>query len=633
MAQRSRRLVAVSLSLALAGGALSACSSTPPDDTLKRFAAGIPTGEFGSLSVQTSSGQPVTKDLVTKWEGDLAGKQPKIKVGEPSVKKDTAQAKLSYSWPVANGVTWDYTSVVRAKRVKDDKWQVYFDPATLHPDLTATDKIVVKRAPADRGQILDGSGAPIVTKQPVINVQVQPNQIPDVDGVVRSLDRALQSIKAETGPVDLSGLAQEIKAAKPDQAVPVVLLRKSSYTKIRDQIYSLPGVQFPESTAELAPSRVFAKALLGRVGDVTKEQLEKNPGRYQIGDRVGQGGLQEQYNDVLAGSPGVSVVLSTAGKELFRSDPKPGAAIKTTLDPKVQTAADTALASQPNRSALVAIRVSDGATVAVANGPDGGELNLALTAKVAPGSTFKTITALGVLDNGSANANTVVPCPKEFTAPGGTPIHNSHDLPLGDNAQLHQDFAQSCNTAFASLGSKLGPDGLAKTAQTVGIGAKWDIGAPVFSGTVATGADSAEQAAAAFGQGKTQVSPAALAGAAAAIARGQWKQPKLITDPAPKEPAADGPQLKPESLTALRQMMGEVVSDPNGTAKSIRNTPGGPIYGKTGTAEFDDTNKEKTHSWFMGYQGDIAFAVFVENGGLSSDAAVPLAGKFLAGLR
>jgi len=327
------------------------------------------------------------------------------------------------------------------------------------------------------------------------------------------------------------------------------------------------------------------------------------------------------------------VVITRAdkdAKELFRSDPKAGTPIKTTLDAKVQAAADAALNATATRSAIVAVRVSDGAMLAVANGPGGGELNLALTGRTPPGSTFKTITALGVLDSGAAQPNTVVPCPKEFTAPGGTPIRNAHDLPLGATAQLHQDFAQSCNTAFASLGAKLGPDGLAATARTVGIGVPWDIGTEVYSGTVATGADSAEQAAAAFGQGKTQVSPAALAGAAAAIARGQWQQPKLVTDPAPAKPAAAGPPLKPETLAGLKQMMSEVVSV--GTATSIKNTPGGPIYGKTGTAEYDDAHKEKTHSWFMGFQGDIAFAVFVEDGGLSSDAAVPIAGRFCTAL-
>jgi len=34
----------------------------------------------------------------------------------------------------------------------------------------------------------------------------------------------------------------------------------------------------------------------------------------------------------------------------------------------------------------------------------------------------------------------------------------------------------------------------------------------------------------------------------------------------------------------------------------------------------------------MGFRGDIAFAVFVENGGQSTDAAVPIAGKFFTAL-
>jgi cell division protein FtsI/penicillin-binding protein 2 len=75
--------------------------------------------------------------------------------------------------------------------------------------------------------------------------------------------------------------------------------------------------------------------------------------------------------------------------------------------------------------------------------------------------------------------------------------------------------------------------------------------------------------------------------------------------------------------------MREVVT--SGTATPLARQPGAPIFGKTGTAEFDD-NPEHTHSWFIGFRGDVAFAVFVENGGLSTDTAVPLAGKFFTAL-
>jgi cell division protein FtsI/penicillin-binding protein 2 len=636
MVRTGRRLAGGLVGVVVVAVGLTACSERP-NDTFSSFVKGLARGNLAGVKVTTTSGQPVTDDSLKALEGDLAGRKPQVAVSGISEKDDKATATLTYRWPVAEGVTWEYKSVVKAKRA-DDKWQILFDPSSLQPDLQAGDHIVVKRKLADRGQILDGAGQPIVSRQGVVNIVIQPSQVtdnPGVDGVVKTLNDALQGVKDETGPVDLSNLANDIRSAKPDAAVPVVLLRKATYTKIKDKVYDLPGVQFQESDANLAPSRSFAKALLGRVGEVTKEQMDKNPGKYQIGDQVGQGGLQERYNTVLTGASGVSVRIGqgdkVTDKELFASEAEAGKPIRTTIDQKVQNAADNALKGQANRSAIVAIKVSDGSVLAVANGPDGGDLDIALTGRTAPGSTFKTITALGVMDNGSANPNTVVPCPKEWTAPGGSPIRNAHDLPLGDNAQLHQDFALSCNTAFASLGSKLGPDGLAATAKTVGIGVPWDLGAEVFSGSVATGADPAEQAAAAFGQGRTQVSPAALAAAAAAVARGQWQQPRLVTDPVPAKPAPAGPQLKPDVVAGLKQMMGEVVSQ--GTAVSIRNTPGGPIFGKTGTAEFDNNDKDKTHSWFMGFQGDVAFAVFVENGGLSSDAAVPMAGRFLAGLR
>jgi cell division protein FtsI/penicillin-binding protein 2 len=617
-------------------GGLAGCSSTPPDGALKKFAAALPTGVFTGLDVQTRAGQPVTADMVTKLEGDLAGKKPTIRVQKINAKKDTATATLAYAWPVANGVTWTYASTVAAKKSKDDKWRVYFDPATLHPALTAADTITIRHVTAERGAILDGAGAPITTKQKIITVRVQPGEVTDVTGTVAVLDAALKSIKADIGDIDLADLPAQINA-KGTAAIDVIQLREPVYNKIRSTIHELNGLYFGESFRLLTPSPAFARATLGRVGDVTKEIMDGKPGRYQLGDQVGLGGLQQRYDDVLGGSPGVQVVIAgtdqTADRELFRSEPKAGTPVKTTLDQRIQTAADNALVGQAKRAAIVAVRVGDGSVLAVANGPNGGDLDLGLTAQVAPGSTFKTVTALGVLDRGAATAATVVSCPRTYTAPGGTPISNAHDLTaqLGDNAQLHQDFAQSCNTAFAQLGAKLGPDGLAATAKTVGIGVPWDLGTDAFSGSVATGADPAEQAAAAFGQGRTLVSPIALAGVAAAIAHGQWQQPRLVTDPAPRQPAANGPALKPDAVAALKQMMREVVTD--GTARSIRNMAGPDTYGKTGTAEFDNNDPTKTHSWFIGVQGDVAFAVFVENGGLSTDAAVPIAGKFCAALK
>jgi cell division protein FtsI/penicillin-binding protein 2 len=622
-----RRTAALLLGIVLVAG-LPACSkSVAPDGTLKAFLAAWEQGKLDGQSLLTADGQALAgadaQKMLTTAEGDLAARRPKVTVkGKPAAKGDNATAAVEVAWPVADNVTWTYDSTVTLRR-KNNKWQVLFGPKTVNNDLGANDKLTIKRTNGQRGGMLDGAGQPLVTNRAVVVVGVQPKSVSDITTVVKNLGDAFTSIGVT---VDLSTLAARVKNAKADGFVEVVTLRKDDFDKVSAKITATPGTVTRNSSLSLAPSAKFAKALLGSSGEVTKEIMDKNPGKYKIGDVVGLAGLQQRYDDALRGTPGVTVTIpmptGVPDKKLFTSDPKDGTQIKTTLDVKVQNAAEDALATYTQRSALVAIRVSDGAILAVANGPGAAPNNFALTGSVPPGSTFKTITSIGVLDNGSVTYDTPVNCPATLQVDGRT-FKNSSGEVLG-SVPLHVDFAKSCNTAFASLAPKLGGDGLSKAAQTVGIGVPWDLGTDAFSGKVSANGSASEQAAAAFGQGTTVVSPVALAGAAAAIARGQWKQPMLITDPAPAKVAADGPAMKQTTLDPLRTMMREVVT--GGTASQLKGLSG-DLRGKTGTAEYDN-DPTHTHSWFMGYRGDIAFCAFVENGGASTAAAVPIIGKF-----
>ena len=75
----------------------------------------------------------------------------------------------------------------------------------------------------------------------------------------------------------------------------------------------------------------------------------------------------------------------------------------------------------------------------------------------------------------------------------------------------------------------------------------------------------------------------------------------------------------------LRQLMRAVVT--SGHAPAVAGL--GEVYGKTGTAEF--TGEGRSHGWFIGFRGDLAFAVLVVDGG-SSSVAVEVAGRFLGAL-
>ncbi len=617
---------------------LTACSHQPaPDSAVTKFLDGWRTGHFASdLTIVSADGATLGGDAVsTKLKtlaGDLAPVAPTLKSGKPNVNKNDATVPIDVSWPIG-GLNWTYQTTLRLSFDKD-KWRPIWEPAVFAPQVADGDKLTVKSTQAARGDILDGAGQPIFTSQTVVDVGVDPGLVKDAAGLTKALDDAFKSVHVD---VDVSGLPAKIKAGKSGQFIEVVLLRDAIYQQIRARIHDLDGTVFHSSTRSLGLSSVFARALLGTVGEVTKERMDAKPGRYRQGDLVGYGGLQEAYDDRLRGTPGVTVSIpgkpnasggTEADRIVFQKDPVAGKPVKTTIDVKTQNAADAALAGSAQPAALVAIRISDGSVLAVANGPGSVNLNLALTAQVPPGSMFKAITATNLLEAGKINMNSPVECSPTLNVNGR--IFKNAEGETPGTYPLHTDFAVSCNTAFARLAPQLGPTGLRDTAAVLGIGVPWDLGINAFSGKVSVNGDPTEQAAAAFGQGTTLVSPIAMAACAAALARGQWKQPRLLSDPASAKPAADGTALKQSTVDAMHQMMREVVTD--GTGKGVKGVPGAPISGKTGTAEHDNNDPTKTHSWFMGFRGDVAFAVFVQDGGMSTAAAVPDAGKFFTAL-
>lgn len=578
----------------------------------------------------SAAGQPVpaaeVADAIATLSGDLAEQPPALAAGEVEVTDGVASTEIVVDWPLPGGTSWSYRSPVRLS--KDGDWRVIWEAAVLHPELIEGDELQLRRLATDRGEILDGAGQPLVTDRDVVDVGIEPQRVTDLPQLIADLQAALRTIDPE---LDLSGLADRVEEADPTAFVYVITLRRDDYDPIRDQIQPLPGTVFDEYQRQLAPSRTFARALLGTVDQATAEDLDANPVLVE-GDQVGHGGLSQQYDEQLRGVTGQAVVIARPGPddevteiEVGRIEPVPGTDLATTLEPDVQRAAERALAAESKPAALMAIRVSDGAVLAVANtqGAQANPVNLALTGAVAPGSTFKLVTGYGLLSAGEVQLDTQVACPDQLTVDGFS-IGNAFPEDLGE-IPFQQAVAVSCNTAFAALGPQLGRDGLATAGAALGLGGDWDLGIETFTGSVPTGGSQLDQAQAAYGQGDTQVSPAAMAAATAAVARGAWLPPQLVVDP---EAAAPEPATLAEpAVTDLRTALRAVVTD--GTASALADLPGADVFGKTGTAE---AGGEVEHAWFVGWQGDLALAVFVEDGGGGSGTAVPLAADFLRDL-
>jgi cell division protein FtsI/penicillin-binding protein 2 len=631
---RVRRFVGATAAAVLLAGGVAACGSDP-GDTLSDFINGWRGGDLSHVGFVTAQGAPIPAakvlDQLQTLSGDLVKLPLVVKAqGAPKEVGDTASSTVKLDWTLPGGAPWSYESTVRlAKSGKD--WKVIWEPSILNSELTLGDALRLRRVATDRAGILDGTGKPLVTQRAVVTVGVTPNGIKDLPGLTTALDTAFKKIGIT---LDLSTLKTRVAGAPADGFVDLVTLRQSDYLKIRPDIQPLDGTVFRDGTRPLAPTRTFARALLGTADAATKDDIDASPDTVAQGDIVGHGGLQKRYDSTLRGTPGLSVVIARTAPDntveetqIFSTRAVTGKPIKTTLDPAAQNAADAATATEKQPSSLVAIRISDGSVLAVSNGPDGGTDNTAFVGQVPPGSTFKVVSSVGLLQKKAVTADTVAPCPKTRVVDGRT-FKNAADEVLG-NVAFHVDFAKSCNTAFIGLAPKLGADGLASASAALGLGAKWDVGIDAFTGKVSAGDSATELAAASFGQGTTIVSPLAMASVAAAVARGKFVQPKVMLDPAPTAPAPDGAPLGDDVVTPLRAMMREVVT--NGTGTALRNVPGQPVFGKTGTAEFDSASKD-THAWFIGWQGDVAFAVMVQKGGAGADTAVPIVDKFLRGL-
>jgi cell division protein FtsI/penicillin-binding protein 2 len=516
--------------------------------------------------------------------------------------------------------TWHYTGQLTLAKASGH-WQVQWSPRDIHPQAQGARLVLERHLPA-RAPLLDRTGQPLFTPQPVVNIGLEKQRLgPHAATTIATVAKVLH--------VDAAGLTKAVAAASPTAFVPVITLRRAAYEQVKPRVYSLPGTVFTTDTQLLPPSTGFARALIGSVGPATAEIVKASGGALAAGDVVGLSGLEATFQKRLSGTATTSVVARMPDGQVLdtlKTFPgEQGAAVRTTLDVATQQAAETALAHETKPAALVAVDVHTGAVLAAANTPAATSFDRAIVGHYPPGSTFKLVTAYALLGAGVTPATTIA-CPAQVNV-GGKVFRNFEGESAGAPT-FAQDFAASCNTAFIGAARRLSNDALPKAGTAMGVGARWHLPMDGFSGSVPAPAGDVEKAADAIGQGRVEVSPLALALVAAAIADGTPRAPVLVTDPA-QRPASRLSPLDAARLAPLRAMMRRVVT--SGTAAGA-HLPAG-TYGKTGTAEFGSDNPPKTHAWFVGYRGSVAFAVLVEGGGVGGRVAAPIAASFLRARR
>lgn len=396
----------------------------------------------------------------------------------------------------------------------------------------------------------------------------------------------------------------------------------------RASVLAVDGRLLAVSDPGGARRRAGPAALVGAVEPATADDVAAAGLRLAVGDPVGVSGLEARFDRQLAGRASGEVRrvgADGAVLEVLHAFPGDGpAALESTIDLTVQAAADAATDNSTQPSAIVAIDAPTGAVRAVANGGPEAGFDRALLGEYAPGSTFKVVTTMPVLEHG-IDVDSPVACPAETVA-GGRPYANSGFKDLGQ-VPFSEAFAQSCNTTFVLAAEALPPGSLFDAAEVFGFNAGYDLGVSAIGGSFPRSESSEELTAASIGQGRVSASPLHMATVAAAAASGAWHPPWLAAE---LDAGEDGARpLTDEAAEALPALMREAVEAGTGVAADIA---GQEVSGKTGTAEFGDEDPPETHAWFIGFRGDLAFAVLVDGGGFGGDVAAPMARAFLEGV-
>jgi penicillin-binding protein A len=411
----------------------------------------------------------------------------------------------------------------------------------------------------------------------------------------------------------------------------------------RAPILARDGTPLAEGPAEEREHPIGSAAIdvSGEVGSAEEEDL---PALARQGfppeAPVGVSGLEQAFNRRLAGRPGGSLLAvqdeGGSARILSQAEPRPGAPVKTTIDPDLQVAAVSALAGRAGGVAVLDTRSGDVRALA----------GQAFSAPQPPGSTFKMITTVAALQKGVVTLETEFPITDGVNV-GGRFISNANGEFCGGT--FREAFAESCNADFAPLGPKIGNDELVEAAERFGFNSPPSLYAerivaevePAESTIPTEIGEEIDLGVTAIGQGEVLATPLQMANVAQTIANGGVRQPTSVVANAKLRPEAEPERVMSAKIAGeLTELMVGVVAGGTGYAAAISEAQ---VAGKTGTAELgpkpgtehEEEPEQIKDAWFAAFapaeKPRLAVGVMlIEAEASGGEVAAPIAGEVLS---
>ena len=558
-------------------------------------------------------------------------------------------------------------------------WHLQIREGPYYRDLSENNRTRSVILEPARGLIYDRNGVLLANNVPSFSLYVTLEDVKDREGLVSTL-ATLLNLEPDFIQKKLS--IGRLSKLQPRKIKDRLTLREA--TIIESHRLDLPGVMIQVESQRNYPGGAIAAHLLGYVGEISSEQLEKPEfADLHQGSIVGQYAVEKFFDREVRGRSGQkSVEVDALGHEkraVVAYKPVAGDDLYLTIDARLQSLAEQLLGDETG--AIVALDPTNGDVLAMASRPtfDPNVLSKELTSKqwveivqdegrplnnratqgqYPPGSTFKVVMAAAALETNTMTPSSTVRCAggyqfgnrrfRDWKASG----HGSVDM---NHALVH-----SCDVYFYTVGQRMGIDTIADYAKQFGLGHETGIelpservgivpstawkqkakGQPWFPG---------ETISASIGQGYVTVTPLQMASVIGTIANdGVAFKPRVVKAVMERssgqrrdlEPALRGRlSIRPDTLKVIKDALGGVVTEGTGTrAKSSLVS----IAGKTGTAqtaalrtgpEKDIPRKFRDHAWFVAFapidEPKIAVAVLAEHMGHGGSAAAPLAKEII----
>ncbi len=541
-------------------------------------------------------------------------------------------------------------------------WKLQVMQSEHFSDLAEKNGIRAISIIAPRGAMLDREGRVLVDSYPSFSILLLRDN-------PKLLEKSLPQIADGLG-LSKADLEMQLDAAKAEpKFLPIIVKPAASQSDIAfvdSHRADIPVLDLMMVQRRRYPHDEMLANTIGYVGEVSVQDMEKNPDKYKPGDIVGKAGLEKEYNDEIVGTDGMRrVVVNSIGKVMRTLDNVeaiPGKPIQLTIDEDLQQIAESDFANK--QGALIAMDARTGEVLAMVSRPTFNPndfavrippqewaslntdantplLNRVIQAQLAPGSVFKIVMATAMLES-KAMPHTYTAYCNGSAVFYGRVFHCDH---AHGEVNLHKGIVASCDVFFYHVGQQLGIDTIAKYASGLGLGQRTGIDLPSEQQGLVPSEDWSERVnhhkwypgstiSVAIGQGAVTVTPIQLARMIAAVANGGTLIPPHLLKDAQGLKSGSFP-LSDDTVQQVTDGMWGVVNEPDGTTSGGVKLQNIDFSGKTGTAQtesFELQNKLGKHlkenGWFVGLaprrNPEIVVAALVQSGGWGSTSAAPI---------